>query len=258
MIFLLVGTTSFPDPGNWNPVNKVECIGTGGAGGYGRVDYNAGGGGSGASYAYANNMVLTFPVPCAFGYNYGYNGATNFNTDITGPLTSGNIVSAQNGEAAPGYNPGRAPVTAYPAGFVGGAGGYANGETYSGDCGGGGGGAGGPHGAGGAGANATTGTNFGAGGAADGGTTPGQPADHAIGVSGTQWDASHGCGGGGSGSSVAQVAGGRGGLYGGGGGGSPDKGSQNTSGGPGENGLIVLTYVPFVAATQTNAIMMGV
>jgi hypothetical protein len=31
-VFLLAGTTSFPDPGNWNPVNTVEIIGSGSGG----------------------------------------------------------------------------------------------------------------------------------------------------------------------------------------------------------------------------------
>jgi hypothetical protein len=219
--FLLSGTTSFADPGSWNPAsNTIDCIGSGGAAS-GRQSASIGGvGGGGGAFARVTNQSPTFPVTvaipaagaqstCSFGSvciaDYGRTGTTA--TAGAGGLTANSTGSTLNAGGS-----GRRPTT--------------------GNNGGGGGGAGGPSGAG---ASATT--NI--GGAGDGGNTA-APAANADGNDGTQYDATHGSGSGGSGRSGSNGNGRAGGSYGGGGGGSYTQAAN--AGGAGSPGLIRINW----------------
>jgi hypothetical protein len=268
---------SFPDPGNWNPVNKVECVGSGGGGSNGRgANQAAASGGGGGGYAYANNMALTFPV--FFAVEYKSSGgnplapsgtATNFNVNSYFATTAAGCVSAAS--ATTGVTP--APIllsrdavvepfiigtggnAVFPAGFAGGAGGGGSTAGNNTDRGGAGGGAGGPSGAGSAGANGTT-TTFGAGGAANGGNVAGATTAGAAGNSRTIWGPSFGVGSGGASSNDVSTAGGAGGAYGGGGSGGFG-GATAGVGGAGTDGLIVLTYSPYIKGQTQVFIFKG-
>jgi hypothetical protein len=102
-VFLLaaVGLQSFPDPGNWNPVNTVECLGNGGKGGTGSVA-GGGGGGGGGSYAIGNNITPTFPAPYTVPLGTTSGSNCNFNTATAGTSTTPGTVSASGGIAGPG------------------------------------------------------------------------------------------------------------------------------------------------------------
>jgi hypothetical protein len=262
-IFLLADGTSnvrfLPDPGNWNPYNKVECVGAGGMGGAGINNVIAAGGGGGAGYAVGLNLNLTFPVPyyVARG-NVAATGqtATNFNLNSTQSPASAvpNSVSAQSGDTggSQGTGTSAAGTKVFPDGAPGGPGGASS--TVAGGDGGGGGGAGGPHGAGAAGGSAASG-KFGVGGAADGGTTPGQTTGGGNGLDGTQWDATHGCGSGAAGSPTGQTPGGKGGRFGGGGGGGSRNAGVGNVGGYAGDGLIILNWVPFPSSRVRGTIM---
>jgi hypothetical protein len=256
LIFLLTGVSSFPDPGDWDPVNnKVECLGSGYQGG---INYlgpeladapvqltgnDPGGGGGGGGYGVKNGSNPVFPVNVhiAPASVYAASGGDSPNA------TFWNDAGGANNHEVWG-----APGT---GGQTGGGGGGGVGKTYAGGTGGngsgtggtsaaGGGGAAGPHGAGAAGATG------GAGGAGDGGTTP------PSGVAGTQWDASHGCGSGGAGSAAIGAPGGAGGLYGAGGGGQFGDSTQPV--GAGQNGLLVITYTSLLPSPALNyAIIMS-
>jgi hypothetical protein len=231
-IFLYIGTTSFPDPGDWNPAdNRVECLGVGGSG---SVSYNApfvavaaqaeptpligtssGGGGGSGGYGFGVNLAPAFPVPIEF-----FATGTAWHDPVV------RIVGFCG--TTPTMGSGGVGGSFSPAGYSG-----ANGGPGGGGIGGGGAGAAGPNGAGGGG-------TAGIGGSADGGTVPGGATSGASGISGTQWDALHGCGSGGASGGPP----GAGGNYGGGGGGA-DGGASGF--GADSAGLIVITYTPLVA-----------
>lgn len=255
-VFLLTTGTAgatWPDPGNWNPANTVECIGAGARGGiYQAVNPNGGGGGGGGAYGKASNMALTFPVNywCFAGNTTNTNFAVSFNTaGYSNPSPAPNSVYAGCAPVNPGGGGGGTGATAFsPAGFAGGNGGSTSNSARW--AGGGGGGAGGPHGAGSTGSNATSATAFGAGGASDGGTVTGPSTVAAAGNKGTQFDASHGTGTGACGGNSATQAGGAGGQYGGGGG-----GSYSTTQSVGGDGLIIITYTPFIPSPPAVSAM---
>lgn len=210
MIFLDVNSVSpLSIPADCtNP--KVECIGASGTAAIGNTTLG-GGGAAGGSYA-LKNMVAVTPgstVPFQVG-----DGDTWFGSNTT--------VLAKAGGSATGSIGGLADVGG-SIGDVTYSGG--NGWTAATINGAPGGGAAGPHGPGGN-ANATV------GGTADNGTVPGSTN---FGISGTQWDATHGSG---SGAGRATNFGFTGGSYGGGGSGSRQSqlADHNTS------GLIVLSY----------------
>ena len=255
----------FPDPGNWNPINKVEVVGSGQQGHPSGspvlateapgplvpiAGLGGGGGGGGGAYAHAENIPVTFPVDYTvfWGSTVGTTGmvcvwgSNTWNHPMTGP----GIVYA--GIAAGGQysSPGSGGPYFYPAGFAGGNGG----NGYFEGNGGGGGGAAGPAGAG---ANATnaTSTTFGNGGSANAGTSAGGTTGGAAGVSGIEWGSIAGVGGGGAGGIVAGN-GGAGGPYGGGGGGGGGGSGGSTTGGRGGDGLIVITYVPLPSGMQAQ------
>jgi hypothetical protein len=249
------GQYSFPDPGNWNPTNLVECLGSGGNGRIGEkigAPTSAGGGGGGGAYAFRNNVVLPFPVSyyvfpqgasadnywCSFGNSSPNNAPTDPNAV---GATCGTM--ALQGNAAGTGATGRWPSS---NGANGGNGG--NGGGGAGAGGGGGGGAGGPHGVGQVGGAGGASAVFGAGGGADNGWTGGQSAASGWGLNGTLWDSIHGCGGGGAGAnSGTGSGGGRGGQYGGGGGGGFGAASgSGTAAGDGGASIIVITFSSYI------------
>lgn len=270
----------FPNPGNWGPVgSKVECIGGGARSSSGVSGGLARGGGGGGGGAYAVRTGFTpaaWPVPyhCppeqSYSGGYAYTGWEDTNNALTNPSTQTptNCFARTGTASLQGYNIGLGGTDFWPAGFPGGNGGScpSNSPLREGeaeprslnDRGGGGGGSAGPHGAGNAGQNSPGGgsANETAGGSGDGGTVPGGLPGN-PGVSGTQFDATHGCGGGGGCRSNVAGSGtvGGGGQYGGGGGGGTGQ-SGITTGCYGTVGLIVLTYTPFIPPAGGAAIMM--
>jgi len=243
LIFLLTGASSFADPGDWNPVNKIECLGSGSTGALAKVDSPegsglSGGGGGGGGYGFATNQSPSFPVTVNIAAKNTVTSSTWWNSSSTIWGGSGEVIQSGNYNGANGGNFG-------PQGYSGGHGG--NPWDY-GEMGAGGGGAAGPHGIGSVGANTNPSTP-GVGGAGDGGTTP------ASGQNGTQWDASHGCGSGGIGSTFS-VAAGAGGNYGAGGGSQAM--SSGMAVGQGKDGLLVITYTSLPPAPKLNyAIIMS-
>jgi hypothetical protein len=259
-IFLYAGVTSFPNPGDWDAVaNKVECLGSGCRGGWAviipnvRTAKNAAGGGGGGGYGYAENLNPAFPVAVNVGLRdrsgiFNTQSPSNTYWD-TWALAPGGVQGYCGGTVS--MTTGGAGGSFYPIGYSGGWGGRGTGAFST--PGGGGGGSAGPHGNGVTGwASVPSGPEMppedspaGFGGAADGYTVPGAVGLGVNGLSGTQWDALHGCGSGGSSSPVspAGVLAGIGGSYGGGGGGQA---GESTAGAPGSgaDGLLIITYTP--------------
>lgn len=121
-IFLHVGVTSFPDPGDWNPyANFVDCVGSGGAGSTGTVvplyswqQRTLGGSGGSGTYARGQNLTVTFPVPVSIAAaNAG--GMTWFNGTTNTPPN----VYAPSGSNANGTNPGAGGAIGYPVSRAG-------------------------------------------------------------------------------------------------------------------------------------------
>lgn len=121
-IFLHVGVTSFPDPGDWNPfVNTVDCVGSGGAGSTGTVvplytwqQRTLGGSGGGGTYARGQNLAPTFPVPVSVAAaNAG--GSTWFHGNTNTPPN----VYAPSGSNASGTNAGAGGAVGYPVSRAG-------------------------------------------------------------------------------------------------------------------------------------------
>lgn len=124
-IFLHVGVTSFPDPGDWNPFDSfVDCVGAGGAGSVGNISTLPGGwqqrvlggSGGGGTYARGQNLTLTFPVPVSIAAaNTGgmtwFNGTTN---------TPPNVYAPSGGNAS-GSNVGAGGAIGYPVSRAGGS-----------------------------------------------------------------------------------------------------------------------------------------
>jgi hypothetical protein len=251
----------FPDPGNWNPLNRIEALGAGQNGwpGNGIEVQASGGGGGGGAYAVGLNVpVLSWPVPYTVWPTVGAPfarlmciwGSTQYSSPPPG--TPG-MVFAEIGYGGQYSSPGVGGSVVYPNGYPGGNGGNGFGSASANVSGGGGGGAAGPAGAGGNG-GAASGTMFGGGGNANGNTTAGGfPAAHS-GVSGTEWGSVAGCGSGGAGSLGWLTPGGNGALYGGGGAGGtlPPEGGGNGLGGHGGDGLIVITYTPLPPGMQAQ------
>lgn len=255
-VFKIAGDTSFADPGNWNDdANKIEAIGHGGKGSPGSGSTRGGPGGGAGAYATRPNIPLKanndFPVTVQIGaagsgavptqFNYqqaltarrvqAYHGGDATTTTIgTGATITNcipnNALSAGVG-ATPGGNGGARPGSSTPPGA-------------------GGGGAGGPNGGGSVGGSASA-SQGGTGGAADNSTVAGPAgktgnANGAVGNSGTQFDASHGCGtGGGGGGTTAGNLGGVGGNYGGGGAGNSGNSGAAQNGAA---GLLVISWTP--------------
>jgi hypothetical protein len=192
---------SWPVPGDWNgAANKIECIGAGASPG------------GGAAYANSINVALTPSGTASYEIAAPGVGDTWFNAATLGASVCG-------AKGASGTTGGQSSGCVFNNFANSGGNAASNG----------GGGAGGPSGAGG---NASGNT----GGAADGGAVAGATAGN-PGNSGTEFDATHGCGSGGGGD-AGSGAGGNGGLYGGGGGGA----AENPGGGA--QGIIVITYAP--------------
>lgn len=249
----------FPDPGNWNPLNRIEAIGAGQNGwpGVEGPSSSSGGGGGGGAYAFGVNVpVLSWPVPYTVWPTVGAPyaglvciwGSTQYSSVGAG---APGMVFAEIGYGGQYSSPGSGGFHFYPNGAPGGNGGTGSGGTTN-TPGGGGGGAAGPFGAGSNGGAATT-TSFGAGGNANGNTTAGGFPASGNGISGTEWGPLAGCGSGGAGSIHRINAAGRGAVFGGGGGGGA-QGIVGTSGipGPGGDGLIIITYTPLPPGMQAQ------
>lgn len=260
-VFLLTGTTSFADPGTWDPANnKVECVGSGG---YGSLSWagalaavsedvaeprgiprNVGAGGGGGAYAVGTNLAATFPVTVAIqpqGISSGGNDTFtywNANANAAGNVRAacGNSGLGQNGG-------GQAGSTVYPSGYSGGGGYISFGNATGGN---GGGGAGGITGAGGSG-NGPSGPGAATGGYGGGVWLSGSTSPGTAGSSGTHFDATHGLGSGGGGGNYPGN-GGAGGSYGGGGGSA--SGDSTATRGLGGNGLMVITWVAYIPVAQ--------
>jgi hypothetical protein len=268
--YRLVITATGPDTINFatdsrlagfNPANNtIEMIGAGGKGG--NNGSSGGGGGGGGQYAKLTNFFSSGVVSFQVGVGSGTVGTSSSPGTADSWFSSSTTAYAQGGSAGGNGSSG---------GAVGGSGGSAaavgtcvvnnggnGGSTAILDGGGGGGGgSGGPVGGGGNGA-ADSGSAFsaagGKGGDADGGTVVGPNGTaSAAGTAGNVenlWPISIGPSTGGSGggddSGGVGFNGGAGGTYGGGGGGS---GRTAGSGGSGGQGVIVITWVGFVAAS---------
>lgn len=228
---LLPGTTSFPDPGNWNPLaNQVEVIGPGNTAANGNI--------TGGGYATDVNLNPTFPVPVSIVTTFPtQNQVTRWgpNTQVPGTIiagcgNTGPYYPALNSRVGGGNNPG----------LVGG-------NTGAGAA-----GASGPNGGGSPG-NGTGNTPPSAGGAANGGLTPAQTTPGAMGNSVVVWPLVNiGIGGGGAGGPSGQ-RGGNGGMYGGGGG-YAGAGSTNVGTLPGY-GVIVVTWTTLSGPEPTGQII---
>lgn len=248
-VFLLNGTTTWLVPDNFASLVSVQCIAAGSSGDSTNSIANSGSGGGGA-YAKITTTSTTL-TPGVTSINVGIGaggaavtgnsvssagGATWWNaTSLANAVTNGSAVScaaAGAGAAAGGGSGGAGGTAANSVGTTKFSGGNGHGSASNQ----GGGGAAGPAGAG------TNGSAT-AGGAANLSTTAG-PTTAANGNSGTEFDASHGCGTGAY--TVSNTVARTGGLYGGGG----TTTSAAVASGPGANGLLVITFT--VKASFTN------
>lgn len=236
-VLFLTSGTSWTVPSDWNNTidgpggykSKVEVIGGGGGGGKGDVDGGCGGGGG--AYSRIDNLSLTIgsSIPYSVGATV-LNGTNGANTWFNGTSISSASVSAAGG--LKGGNDGGTPGVGGQASagigttkYSGGTGGDGN-DTWAGS----GGGAAGPGG------------NGGNGAVGNPATTPG-----GAGASGS-WTSNPGGvtvnpGSGGL-AGVSDGVGQPGNVYGGGGGGGDDDGDRN--GGNGAQGIIIISYYPFI------------
>ena len=260
--------TNWPVPADWNVSNntcEVLAGGAGAAGGSAGAGI-AGGGGAAGGYSSVSNLA-------SVGANFRYTAATAgtgggsslngsaggdswFSNTAVAPTTTSEGALAKGGSQGLASGIGGTGTITGAIGTTKNKGGDGGAGTPVGtDNGGGGGGAAYSTGAGGngaSGASANGGNGAGSGGGT-GGTTaaPGNP-----GGNGTNWDSTHGTGGGGGGGDghVGAATGGNGGNYGGaGGGGGQDNCSSDFPGGNGKQGLVVVTYLPFVPFPGTHA-----
>lgn len=248
MTQLILVSTSSPLTSDitWNNNNnKIECIGAGGSGNSGTTNRGSGAGGA---YSAITNFFFATPGTTTAAYQVGVGGAGVTSTDTANAggdtwFNSAAFPGAGSDNSKIGAKGGGGATAG--AGGVGGAAASGWGQTKSsggdgfraaGGAAGGGGGAAGPSGAGGTG-SAT------AGGSADNGVVAG-PTVNSNGLSGTEFDGSHGCGTGGLHLTTTTAF--SGGLYGGGG---AQLSSPNTSG-AGANGIIILTWIPAGAANS--------
>lgn len=246
-------TNGFPDPGNWNPLNKIEVLGAGQNGWTGveePIGASGGGGGGGAYATGVNVPVLSWPVPYTVWPTQGaptsalvcvWGSTQDFGASVG--MGAPGMVFAEIAYGGQNNSPGSGGSIFYPNGSRGGNGGNGFGGGTN-TPGGGGGGAAGPAGAGSNGGAATA-TSFGSGGNANGNTTAGGFPASNNGISGIEWGSLAGCGSGGAGSINRTNAAGNGAFFGGGGGGGA-VGIVSAPGpsGHGGDGLIVITYTP--------------
>lgn len=255
-------------PQDWNAsYNSIELLGAGGSGG-GGLSGSGGGGGAGGGYFFIQNAFFT--PSQSVSYNIGLGGA-RVNTNTSG--NSGGDTWLLNSTSLIAYGGGGGPLYAAPplsqALAVGGNGGFADTSLFPGNSiskfggfggapanvnkGAGGGGAAGPSGSQGQDGFSSVDPTFACqgGGGDQGNVSIGGTGANIFGGAGgalgkngnagTEWTASYGAGGGGGGGSGG-TAGGNGGLYGAGGGGAGSTGFS----GSGSNGLIVITYYPYI------------
>jgi len=224
-VFLTSGT-SYTTPANWNPSNNsIEIVSSGSKGGnVSPVSQNAGSGGAGGGYAKLVNWGVA--ASTSLTVSFGANGVGTWISNTgSAPTTTAQGCFASAGTLATNIG------TTTALGGNGSAGGPSVGYKGAG------GGAAGPNGAG---STPLGGQAF--GGSADGGTVAGGNA-FSTGSSGTEFDATHGCGGGTGSTVIANgLDGSPGADYGGGGGGASGDAVSAWTGGAGGAGLIVITY----------------
>jgi hypothetical protein len=250
-VFLLNGTTTWTVPADFGSLVSVQCIGAGSGGNGSSTAGNIASGGGGAYAKITSTSTALTPGVTVINVGIGLGGAgvsgvtttgnaggdTWWNaTSRTDAVTngSGKSCAAQGGQAATSATGGLGGTAANSVGtatFSGGNGTVGTNAHGSG-------GAAGPNGAGASGSST-------AGGSADGGTVAG-PTVSAAGNSGTEFDATHGCGTGSFSSASPTRAGG---LYGGAG-----NSFVSLFSGAGANGLLVITYTVFVAAPFSNLV----
>ena len=233
----LTSGTSWTVPNDWNSTNnKIEVIGGGGGGGTGTT---RGPGGGGGAYSKVSNLALspgtsvTYAVGIGGGANttggdtYFCNSVSNC-ASISGTAVQVGAKGGTGGNGAGGTAAGGAAASGIgTTKYSGGAG---QTPTSPSTIAGTGGGAGGPSGNGGTGGTGWT------GGSADNGTVAGGAVRN-NGITGTQWDATHGSGSGSGGEDRSGQVGHAGGTYGGGGG-----GGWSATGGIGGGGIVAITY----------------
>lgn len=262
---------TYTSPADWNNTNNsIECLGSGASGGSVSTPGGHGTGGGGA--AYSEIVQFNFAVPGTTTATYRVGASVSGGAGAAG--TAGNPSWFNNASdpgagsdntkcSAKGGGAGAAGTGSRSGGaagddtnswgqtkFPGGSGGDLTGA--SGNGGSGAGGAAGPNGAGGNGTNSTsTGTGvFTSGGTGDNGSGGAGGTGGGAGSAGTEWDATHGSGGGasgraGAGAQTALTSG----NYGAGGAGTGSTGGVAT-GGTGTQGIIVVTYTPFVGVSS--------
>lgn len=218
-------------PAGFSTLVSVECIAGGGGGAAGTGTF-PGRGGGGSAYAKITSTSTSLTPGVSINIGVGVGGAPlNDGTDTWWNATSlanavvlGSAVSCAAQHGGSGAVAGLASASVGTTKFNGGAGSPA--PAFG--NGGGSGGSGGPNGAGGAASNTVGGTG-------DGGTVP-------VGNSGTEFDATHGCGAGQNGTAGV---GANGRNYGGGASGGN---FASYAGGTGAPGLIVIVYLPAKSA----------
>jgi hypothetical protein len=243
-VFLLNGTTTWTVPADFGALVSVECIGAGSGGNGSSTAGNIASGGGGAYAKITSTSTALTPGVTVINVGIGLGGA-----GVSGVTTTGNVggdtwwnatsrtdavtngsgksCAAQGGQAATSATGGLGGTAANSVGTVTSSGGNGTvGANAHGS-----GGAAGPNGAGASGSST-------AGGSADGGTVAG-PTVSAVGNSGTEFDATHGCGTGSFSSASPTRAGG---LYGGAG-----NSFVSLFSGAGANGLLVIIYTPAAA-----------
>ena len=276
IVITSIASTTWTVPADWNNAsNTIEVIGGGGGGATGASGQIGGGAGGGAAYAKMANASLTpgATVSIKIGSGGGIAAAgqdtylCNATSNCTGITGTAVIVGAKGGSGGSGTTGGTGGASASSVGSLTASGGAGGAAAVGG---GGGGGAAGPSAAGniGGAANTTTGGTGGqgdgtAGGGGGGGGTGGRSTTvGTVGSNGTEWNGTYGSGGGGGGGgggnfkTVAGSAGATGGTYGaggGGGGGCNNVGCTAGAGASGIQGIIVITYTPFVPTVTVSA-----
>ncbi len=278
--------TAYTMPSDFGSIsNNIQCIGGGAAGGLSNGGRASGGGGgawnrtnnvpavrNATEYYYISNGGAAISGTVNTAGNGG--GDTWFSINNAAPISTSEGVLAKGGSAGAGNNDG--VTTNGGAGGVGSSGigtssfnGGKGGDCNFDNSASGGGGAAGPNGAGGAGVDITAGTTASAGGQGDNGTggtgSAGsylvfQNVNTSAGGNGSEIQASpaYGSGGGSGGASSGAAAtnSGAGGSYGGASGGSRLSSGTSTVG-KGGQGLIIITYEPFVPPTGFNMPLLG-
>lgn len=256
---------TYTKPADWdNTANTIETLG-GGGGGVKRSAGTAGGGGAGGgAYSAQTNITIvtsaSYQIGTAGVGKTGTAGAGTAGGDswFNGATLAASSVGSKGGAGSTTNTGAAGGASASGIGATKNSGGSGGNGQASNGAGGGGGGAAGAAGVGGNGTNGASGNggNGGNGNAGSGGS--GATASGGTGGAGTNFGGGTGSGGGGGGGAGSPGAAGPGGNYGaaGGGGGTATGGTAN--GGNGTQGIVIVTYTPFVAAPSGgNLAMLG-